>query len=646
MIETIAKLAQAVPTFSAMERGSTIHHYFEQNKEAEGVVIVHDEQPVGILMRNDFYQKIGSQFGYALYMDREVTLLMKPDLTCVDKSCDMAKLGFIAMSRNQDSIYDFIVILENKNYAGVVNIREFLIEMSKTKEREIELLNDQQRILKETHEAEKRYRVEIEQKNAAIKNLLDHAGQGFLFFGSDLIISEEYSRECDSIFGFSIGNQHFLTVLKNYVDHDCIGMMQNVFENVFCSGDAVQNKVYLSVLQPELKIHDRFIHTEYKIIPHQTEKSIMMILTDITQKKALELKTIEEKNNIKLIVRAISSKSEITQAIEELHGFIKQDVLPLLDNNQSPQLILQVVFRIVHTMKGDFALNALHHTSEGLHHLEDTLSEMQKNSDTVTTDEIRELIGQIDCDQLLAADIKIITEALGSHYFQKEDRVTVSRQRMTEIENKITAVFQNDEQVAVLNLFHRLFHINVKDLIKDYNDYVKTLADRFGKDIGDIIISGDDIYINRDHYAAFMKSLVHVFRNMTDHGIEDPDERECSGKSECGTITCELKNEGDQFVLSLADDGNGIDLENIQKKALEKQIYSAAEFATLTREQMLATIFRDDFSTKSTVDLYSGRGVGLAAVYSEISKIGGKIGIDTELGKYTRFTFVVPYEQQ
>jgi hypothetical protein len=49
-----------------MERGNTIHHYFEQNKEAEGVVIVNDEQPIGILMRNDFYQKIGSQFGYAL----------------------------------------------------------------------------------------------------------------------------------------------------------------------------------------------------------------------------------------------------------------------------------------------------------------------------------------------------------------------------------------------------------------------------------------------------------------------------------------------------------------------------------------------------------------------------------------------------
>ncbi|WP_373482676.1 ATP-binding protein [Acetobacterium sp.] len=644
MIETIAKLAQVAPTFSAMATGSTIHHYFEQNKEAEGVVIVNGKEPAGILMRNDFYQKIGSQFGYALYMNREVTLLMKPDLTCVDKGCDMAKLGFIAMSRNQDSIYDFIVILENKNYAGVVNIREFLIEMSKTKEREIKLLNAQQRILKETNEAEKRHRLEIEQKNAAIKNLLDHAGQGFLFFGSDLIISEEYSRECDSIFGFSIGQQPFLAVLKRFVDTDCLGMMQNIFDTVFNDANQTQNRVYLSILPTELKIHERYIQTEYKIIPHQTGKSIMMILTDVTQKKALALKNAEEKDNIKLIVRAISSKSEITQSIAELQGFIDKDVIPLLDNNQSPQLILQYLFRMVHTMKGDFSLNALHHTAQALHRLEDSLSAMQKRIETISSDEIRAFIGQIDGDQLLEKDIGIISEALGAGYFENEDRVTVSRQRMAAIENKIAAVFKSEEQAVILKLFDSLFYLNVKDMITDYNEYVQTLADRFGKNIGAIIVTGDDIFINRDRYAPFIKSLVHVFRNITDHGIEDPDQRDCRGKPEYGEITCALKNEGDQFVICLADDGSGIDLDIIGKKAVEKQIYSAAEFSQLSRAQMLATILRDDFSTRDSVDLYSGRGVGLAAVAAEIAKIGGKITIDSERGQYTRFTFVVPFD--
>lgn len=646
MIETIAKLVQVAPTFSVTENGSMIHNYFEQNKESEGVVIVDSERPVGILMRNNFYQQIGRQFGYALYMKRDVTHLMKLDITCVDISCNMAGFGFIAMNRNQDSIYDFIVVLENEKYAGIVSISEFLIEMSKTKEREIELLNEQQRILKQANENEKIHRLEIEQKNTAIKNLLDHAGQGFLFFGSDLLISEEYSKECDEIFGFSIGKKNFLIVMKSIVNEDCSNIMRGIFENVFREGDKFRNMVYLSILPSEIKIGDRYIHTEYKVIPYQTEKSVMMILTDITEKKALELKNVEEKNNIKLIIRAISSKSEINQAIEDLHEFVERGVLRLLDSSQEPKTTLQHIFRVIHTMKGDFSLNSLYHTSAELHRLEDALSLMLKNIETVSIEEIREFVGQIDCDQLLKQDILIIIEALGLHYFNKDDTYTVSKQRIMEIENKIETIFQEKEQAVILQLLRSIFFTNVKDIIKDYNDYIKTLAERLGKNVGVIKITGDDVYINRDRYFPFIKSLVHVFRNMADHGIEDPEKRAYSGKPEYGEIVCELEEFEDNFILCLADDGKGIDLDVIRKKAVEKGIYSEEEIGQLAREQILETILLDDFSTRNTVDLYSGRGVGLAAVCSEIDEIGGKIIIDTEAGKYTRFKFIVPHYQQ
>jgi Chemotaxis protein histidine kinase and related kinases len=645
MIETIAKLVRIVPAFSVNENGGTINEYFEQNKESEGVVIVDGERPVGIVMRNNFYQKIGKQFGYSLYMRRDVTLIMKTDITCIDKDCDMAGFGFIAMNRKQDSIYDFIVVQENEKYAGIVSISEFLMEMSRTKEREIELLNDQQRILKQANEVEKLHRIEIEHKNAAIKNLLDHAGQGFLFFGSDLIISEEYSRECDAIFGFPIGNMSFLEVMTHCVDDCCVSIMKDVFQNVFLDEDKIRNKVYLSVLPEEIRIGRRYIQTEYKVIPARAEKSVMMILTDITERKALELKTLEEKNNIKLIIRAISSKSEIDQAIEELRDFICREARQLVERSPNPMIALQNIFRIVHTMKGDFSLNSLHHTSAGLHRLEDALSLMQKDIDTVSMDEIHKFINQIDCDRLIEHDLAIIKDALGPLYFEKEDTYAVSRQRITEIENKIRTVFPGNEQTEAMSLFRSLFFINVKDLIKNYNDYVKTLGERFGKNIRDIQISGEDVYLNRNIYAPFIKSLVHVFRNMADHGIEEPEERAAAGKPECGEISCSLEKIGSRFILSLTDDGRGIDEEAIKKKALEKKIFAVEGIERLSRDEILKTIFLDDFSTRSTVDLYSGRGVGLAAVYAETEKLGGKVGIETEAGKYSCFKFALPLHE-
>jgi two-component system chemotaxis sensor kinase CheA len=632
MNETIAKLVRTVPVFRVTDNGGAVHNYFEANKDAEGVVVVDGEKPAGIVMRKDFYQMVGRQFGYSLYMKRDVTLVMKPDTTCVDINCDMAQFGFIAMNRGQDSVYDFVVVLEDGKYAGAVSISEFLIEMSKVKEREVE--------------AEKLHRMEIEQKNAAIKNLLDHAGQGFLFFGRNMLISEEYSKECDSIFGFSAGGRNILEVMGRFTDGETAGTMRAAFEKVFREQNKIRNKVYLSVLPEEIEISERYIQTEYKVIPSQTEKSIMMILTDITEKRALELKNAEEKNNIKLIIRALSSKGEVSQAIEDLHEFVEHGALQLLDAAQDPQAAFHHLFRQIHTMKGDFSLNSLHHTSAGLHRLEDALSRMKEDIEAVTGEGLREFLAQIDAGRLLEQDVSVISEALGVQYFEKEDIYTVSRQRIEEVKARIAAAFPKDEQAEIIRLLHSLFYTNVKDIIKDYNDYIQTLAERFGKNIGDMKITGEDIYINRDQYFQFMRSLVHVFRNMADHGIEDPEERVCSGKPECGEISCDLEKFDDKFMICLSDDGKGIDPDVIRKKAVEKGIYSEEEAGKLPRERILETIFLDDFSTRDTVDLYSGRGVGMAAVCSETKEIGGKIVVDSETGKYTRFKFILPLYQQ
>lgn len=602
--------------------------------------------PAGVLMRTNFYQKIGGQFGYSMFMKRPITLVMKKNMTAVQIDCDVARFGLVAMNRDQDSMYDFIVVLKDGNYAGTVSIREYLIEMSSAKEREIQVLNEQQRLLRLANEAEKQHRVEIEQKNAAIKNLLDHTGQGFLFFGSDLRISEEYSRECDAIFGFSIGNQDILTVLGKYVDGAALHVMQDAFENVFRTGDPVRSKVYLSVMPEEIRIGGRYIRAEYKVIGSEAQKSVMIILTDITEKRALELKSAEEKNNIRLIIRAIGSRSEISEAVGDLRTFCSQGALQILEGSNEPKAALQHIFRLVHTMKGDFSLNSLHHTAEGLHRLEDSLGLMLKNIDGVRMEDLTEFVRPIDSEELLKEDIATITGALGAQYFEKDDTYTVNRQRLAEIEDKVRALLPQDEQAAVLRLLRSLVYTNVKDIMKDYDEYIKTLGERFGKLICDMRMLGDDVYIDRDRYAPFVKSLVHVFRNMADHGIEDPEERLDLGKPEYGEVSCKLEKLKDQFVLSLSDDGRGIDVEAVRSKAVEKGIYTAEEAARLSKEKVLATILMDGFSTRNTVDMYSGRGVGMAAVYSELTALGGQMQIDSEVGKYTRFTFIVPLRQE
>lgn len=251
------------------------------------------------------------------------------------------------------------------------------------------------------------------------------------------MISEEYSKECDEIFGLSIGCKDFLEVIGSFADEDSVSMMRNVFERIFRDLDKARNKAYLSLLPREIKISEKYIQIDYKVIPNQAEKSVMLILTDITDKKELELKNAEEKSNIELVIRAIGSKSEIIEAIEGLREFVEQRAQQLLISTPTPKAALQQFFRIIHTMKGDFSLNSLHHTAAGLHQLEDSLGLMLKNVEAVSFDKIHEFVLQMRCEQLLQHDISIIQDALGAQYFEKDDIYTVSSHRLGEIKNKV-----------------------------------------------------------------------------------------------------------------------------------------------------------------------------------------------------------------
>lgn len=253
MKDTISKLVESVKVFDVSAPGRDLHKYFEENPPCDGIVVLQDRQPAGIIMRNDFYQKIGQQYGFSLYMSRTIGMLMKTDILILESSCDIAKLGFLAMDRGNSSIYDFVVTVENGSVLGVVSIRNYLIEMSRVKEREIQLLEEQSRVLKESNEKEIQYRTNLEklnedlnQKNSSIKSLMDNAGQGFFFFHSDMLISNEFSNECIKLFGFAIGGSSFIDAMSNYVDEAQIEIMRNIFENVFHNDNTYRNQVYLS----------------------------------------------------------------------------------------------------------------------------------------------------------------------------------------------------------------------------------------------------------------------------------------------------------------------------------------------------------------------------------------------------------------
>jgi two-component system chemotaxis sensor kinase CheA len=145
-----------------------------------------------------------------------------------------------------------------------------------------------------------------------------------------------------------------------------------------------------------------------------------------------------------------------------------------------------------------------------------------------------------------------------------------------------------------------------------------------------------------DIYQQFFKSLVHIFRNSVDHGIENGYERLEHEKPEYGTISCDIKKENNFLVIKISDDGKGIDIEKIKNLAISKGIYTIDEVKQLSEQEILLIIFQDTFSTSETITDISGRGVGLASILAELNKLDGSLNINNNFGNGIEFNFSIP----
>ena len=144
-------------------------------------------------------------------------------------------------------------------------------------------------------------------------------------------------------------------------------------------------------------------------------------------------------------------------------------------------------------------------------------------------------------------------------------------------------------------------------------------------------------------YRATVKDvLIQMLRNAAVHGIESTEVRRAHTKDETGTVRVEFNRKSDGYELVFEDDGNGIAPEQLKAAAVRKQLISAEEAEAMDSRAAMGLIFRSGFSTQEQVTMDAGRGVGMDVVARSISALGGKIGVSTNPGKFTRFKIVLP----
>ena len=183
--------------------------------------------------------------------------------------------------------------------------------------------------------------------------------------------------------------------------------------------------------------------------------------------------------------------------------------------------------------------------------------------------------------------------------------------------------------------------IPVEKVFKKFPRIVRSLARDLGKEV-DLQIFGEETELDRSVVDEIGDPLIHLIRNAMDHGLETPDERIASGKQGTGNLVLAAVHEGNQIIISIKDDGRGIDTERVGRKAIEKGLLTEDQLAAMSQREMFDLIFLPGFSTKDKASDLSGRGVGMDVVKTNIKKLNGLIEIKSEKGLGSEFILRLP----
>ena len=183
--------------------------------------------------------------------------------------------------------------------------------------------------------------------------------------------------------------------------------------------------------------------------------------------------------------------------------------------------------------------------------------------------------------------------------------------------------------------------VPIENVVSRFPRMIRDISKKLDKKM-ELYMSGEETELDRTVIDEIGDPLMHMLRNAADHGLESNEERIKAGKPEVGSIFLNAYQDGNNVVIEVRDDGKGVDVEKVKKKAVEKGTITAEQAATMSEKEAVELLFRPSFSTAEKVSDLSGRGVGLDVVKSKIEALGGDVEAKTVLGEGTTFIVRLP----
>ena len=364
----------------------------------------------------------------------------------------------------------------------------------------------------------------------------------------------------------------------------------------------------------------------------QEKEAIEQCVCETMFLKDLEVKEVTDENELRDIFKIVNiNSSEETKVEEAKTEEIKADNIEVKETKveeakEQEIETKEIQPKIVEAKKENVGLDKTKKTKEKPAKSEETQQHSHNKNSYLTVN-----INKIDTLMNLVGEI-VTTESMVEKQSQMEnfDRDNFEKQarRLHQLTNELQDVVMSIRMVPISSTFTKMQRV------------VRDMSRKTGKSV-DLKLIGEQTEVDKNILENISDPLMHMIRNSMDHGVETPEERKLTSKPEKATIVLEAKNTGGDVVIVIKDDGRGLNKEAIAKKAIEKGITNKS-LEDISDKEAYNFILAPGFSTKEAVSEYSGRGVGMDVVYTNIRKLRGSITIDSEHGKGTMIVLRIP----
>lgn len=478
---------------------------------------------------------------------------------------------------------------------------------------------------------------ELEKLNAGINAMLDSLGQGLIFFNHEGICYPNFSEACLTLLETDPANKSIMDVLK--LGEREREDFQNWLSIVFQGSTALSFDDLKSLAPTELtNVKKQYISLDYRpIYLHDNDLAgILLIATDKTLERDAARKIQNTRDEARKIENIARRRNEFWRYIYNLKAFMvetrSRDLLKM-DRN--------TLMRDLHTYKGLSQLFGLSELAGFLHKAE-SAADMLDGSPEQTA-KLEEWLKEITAEMEKALELGM---DLFGPSFSNEGQVRILEyRRLEDLRDMIMALPMNgSEQRKLVEFFNsEILATPVKSCFEVFASELMRLCEGQGKSRPEFIYINGDTKIIFNEYEAFFDSLVHLARNIADHGIEMPSQRREKNKGDAGIVTIETHQVQDgpnkfyRFVIS--DDGRGFNVDHLRSKL---KSMNRKDAATMPDYDVIQCIFDPNLSTAEATTSLSGRGVGMNAILTEVKNLGGTASAEQAPNGGARFVLTVP----